>query len=77
MSKTLKKTTNSESKATNIRWTDDMDYFYLTSCWRNKTMEIGPMEHGVLMLTQICVKSVQHHSVMHSRKVTSRIASKH
>ena len=25
MSKTLKKTTDSESKATNMRWTDDMD----------------------------------------------------
>ena len=73
MSKTLKKITDSESKAINMRWMA----FYLTSCWRNKTMEIGPMEHGVLMLTQICVKSVQHHSVMHSRKVTSRIASKH
>ena len=77
MSKTLKKTTNSESKATNMRWTDDMDYFYLTSCWRNKTMEIGPMEHGVLMLAQICLKSVQHCLVIQLRKGTSRIASKH
>jgi len=51
--------------------------FYLTSCWRNKTMEIGPMEHGALMLTQICVKSVKHCSIMQSRKVTSRIASKY
>ena len=29
MSKTLKKTTDSESKATNMRWTDDMDGFLL------------------------------------------------
>ena len=29
MSKTLKKTTNSESKATNKRWTDDIDGFLL------------------------------------------------
>ena len=29
MSKTLKKTTYSESKATNMRWTDDMDGFLL------------------------------------------------
>nr|POE66734.1 hypothetical protein CFP56_72952 [Quercus suber] len=29
MSKTLKKTTDSKSKATNMRWTDDMDDFYI------------------------------------------------
>ena len=29
MSKTLKKTTDSESKATNMRWTDDIDGFLL------------------------------------------------
>ena len=29
MSKTLKKTTDSESKATNMRWIDDMDGFLL------------------------------------------------
>ena len=50
MSKTLKKTTNSVPKANNKRWTDDMKDFYLMSCWRNKTMEIGPIKHGVLVL---------------------------
>ena len=29
MSKTLKKTTDSESKAINMRWTDDIDVFLL------------------------------------------------
>ena len=76
MSKTLKKTNDSVPKMNNMRWTDDMDDFLLNVMLEDKTMEIGSIKHGVLVLIQRCIKSILHHSFMQLRKVTSRIASK-
>ena len=42
MSKILKKTTNSESKATNMRWTDDMDDFLLNVMLEEQNNENRP-----------------------------------
>ena len=42
MSKILKKTTNSESKATNMRWTDDMDDFLLNVMLEKQNNENRP-----------------------------------
>jgi len=76
MSKTLKKTNDSVPKMNNMRWTNDMDDFLLNVMLEDKMMEIGPIKHGALVLIQICIKSILHHSVMQLRKVTSRIISK-
>ena len=58
MSKTLKKTTDSESKATNMRWTDDMDGFLLNVMLEEQSNGNRPNGHGVLIFTQKCLKSV-------------------